>query len=478
MIESVKLSQIVPSKTNPRQNFDAEKLRKLTESIQEHGVLQPILVRPHLGDPLLSIIVAGERRFRAASAAGLEEIPVILRKMSDEEALEFQMIENLERDDLHPLEEARGYQQLIQKVKGYDVAKIATRIGRSVKYVYDRVKLLGLTKELQAGFLAGKFEAGQAILLARLKPEDQKRVADPDAGGLFQVEHTLFDPYDRNGDEQPVKAHSVREVQGWIDEHVKFQAHRDADPMLFPEAAEAVASGDKVVAITHNHFVRPEARDGKRVLSCRSWRRADGQHKSKPCDQAVTGMIVVGPGRGESFAVCTSRKKCRTHWGPEMRESKARAAGKGKKSRLQDSYEKDRERRELEQQHREVEAERWEKALPAIRKAVAEKVLMASARAQGLLGEIIFQDVKPQGWGVKVPTELPRGRTAEDLVRYAAFMVLADEMQEWNALESFPKRARALGIDAKKIVNLAAPKPKVQTPGKPVAGKKKVRRKK
>lgn len=322
---TLEMSYVQPSKTNPRRG--PGDLAELTESIGKHGVLQPILVRPiaSLTDEPRFEIVAGHRRFAAASGAGLNEIPALVRELDDQAALEIQVIENLDRSDLHALEEAHGYERLITLHK-YDVARIAARIGRSVQYVYDRVKLLKLIKPLQELFLEDKITAGHAIVLARLKSDDQKRLLDPSCDGLFQGEYLLWNP-DENTSEakgpfEGVKARSVRELQAWVDENVRFDA-KAADPVLFPETVAAVTDAPKVIPITHSHQIRPEAREG-RTYGPKAWERADGLKGSKTCEHSVIGFIAIGPGRGQSFAVCTAKEKCPTHWRTWQRERNKR----------------------------------------------------------------------------------------------------------------------------------------------------------
>lgn len=323
---TIPLSQISLSKTNPRRRRDEKLDAELAENVKRLGVLQPVLVRPVFGSTPKNgtpyELVAGSRRFAAAKAAGLTEIPAISRELSDVEALEVQVVENLQRADVHPLEEAEGYRQLSAK-PGYDVATVAERVGRSAKYVYDRMKLLALTKEAKHLFLDDRITAGHAILLARLKPVDQARAIE-DVDGLFQTEHMLWDPEDgasRNGSTKP---RSVRELQVWIDTNVRFDV-RDPDPMLFPETAEEIARAQKVVPITFANYIPPEARDGK-TFGPRSWKRADGLMKSKKCDLSTTGVVMIGLRRGEAFAVCVAKEKCTVHWGDEIRARKKRVA--------------------------------------------------------------------------------------------------------------------------------------------------------
>jgi ParB/RepB/Spo0J family partition protein len=167
--EFVKLNQLQPSKTNPRRHFEG--MEEMEESIRQHGVITPLLVRPVNG---YLEIVAGERRYRGAKAAKVESIPVRIREMDDDTALKLQVIENLQRKDVHYLDEGLGFQLL--RSKGYDVARIAVEISKSESYVHQRIKLSDLIEPAQKMCFENKMTAGHAILLARLRPEHQKEV--------------------------------------------------------------------------------------------------------------------------------------------------------------------------------------------------------------------------------------------------------------------------------------------------------------
>ena len=162
------LEQIVPSKTNPRKNFDESQMKELTASVKEKGILQPILVRPIGKNGTRKFeIVAGERRFRAAKELSLAEIPVIERELSDSEAMEIQVIENLQRADLHPLEEADSYKALMGK-NDYSADDLAVKVGKSKAYIYLRLKLLSLCATARANFLKNKLSLSVALLFARI----------------------------------------------------------------------------------------------------------------------------------------------------------------------------------------------------------------------------------------------------------------------------------------------------------------------
>jgi ParB family chromosome partitioning protein len=173
---------VKPNPRNPRHSFDADDLDDLTRSIREKGIVQPILVRP-LGAAANSYeIIAGERRWRAAQKAGLHEVPVIVHEASDKEALELAIIENVQRSDLNPLEEALGYHQLIDDY-GYQQGALADAIGKSRSHIANTLRLLKLPQSVQDYLRAGQLSAGHARALIN--------VADPEAAAKRIVEAGL-----------------------------------------------------------------------------------------------------------------------------------------------------------------------------------------------------------------------------------------------------------------------------------------------
>jgi len=148
-IQDIPLEKIRESRTNPRTQFDQAKLAELAENIRQHGVLQPILLRPlPEGEAGTYELVAGARRFRASKLAKRESIPATVRELTDAQALELQVIENVQRVDVHPLDEAQGYAALIElQPDTYTVESIAARVGRSPGYVNGRLRLIQLIPE-------------------------------------------------------------------------------------------------------------------------------------------------------------------------------------------------------------------------------------------------------------------------------------------------------------------------------------------
>jgi ParB/RepB/Spo0J family partition protein len=183
----IPLAAIAASKTNPRKRFDEAKLAELTESIRRLDVLQPILVRPVEHSAGSYELVAGERRFRAAVAAGLADIPATIRVLTDAEVLEVQVVENLQREDVHELEEAEGYERLLRCTHAngerYTVDEIAAKVGKSRSYVFARLKLCSLCPEARKAFYAGEIDASKALLIARIGHHDTQRQALKDVTG-------------------------------------------------------------------------------------------------------------------------------------------------------------------------------------------------------------------------------------------------------------------------------------------------------
>ena len=158
-------------KYQPRLDMRQETLQELADSIKAAGVLQPAVVRKRDVGFNAYELVAGERRWRAARLAGLETLPCVVRDLDDLTVLKIQTIENLQREDIHPLDEADGYARLIQRA-GYDVEHLAQEVGRSASYVYQRLKLKDLIPEARKRFIEGAIQAGHAILMARLQPPE------------------------------------------------------------------------------------------------------------------------------------------------------------------------------------------------------------------------------------------------------------------------------------------------------------------
>jgi ParB family chromosome partitioning protein len=174
-IHQVSLDSVVPSLLQPRKDFGREALQELIDSIREHGIIQPLIVRQTNGRYEL---IAGERRWRAAQEVGLTQVPVIIRTATDLEVLELSLIENLQRSDLNPIEEAQGYARLASEF-GMRQEEIALKVGRSRASVANSMRLLDLHPQIQIWLTQRLLSVGHAkVLLALKAPEDQLLVAE------------------------------------------------------------------------------------------------------------------------------------------------------------------------------------------------------------------------------------------------------------------------------------------------------------
>src|SRR5712691_8394577 len=184
---SVPISILVESATNPRKRFDEKNLEELAASMRAQGILAPLLVREM--DESKYEVVAGARRLRAAKLAELEKLPVRVVKLTDAEAIEAQCVENLQREDIHPLEEALGFKSLLELGEpAYTIATIASRAGKSEAYVYGRIRLADLIPPVAEAFLKYQITIGHALLIAKLPASQQQEAFSAAFRGLWTSE--------------------------------------------------------------------------------------------------------------------------------------------------------------------------------------------------------------------------------------------------------------------------------------------------
>lgn len=171
-VETLRITQIEPNKNQPRRKFDKEKIEALADSIKEHGVIQPIIVTRNKD---IFKIVAGERRWRAAKKAGLKEIPVVIRDYTEQEIAQIALIENLQRENLNPIEEALGYQTLMNK---YNMTQedVSVKIGKSRSAIANSVRLLALDEAIQSKLISGEISGGHARALLSIDNSELRAV--------------------------------------------------------------------------------------------------------------------------------------------------------------------------------------------------------------------------------------------------------------------------------------------------------------
>ena len=209
-LKLIRISDIQKNPYQPRKEFSKEKIQELAQSIKENGLIQPIIVRQ---SPVIGYeILAGERRYRASIAAGLSEVPVIIKKLSDQDMMVHSIIENLQREDLNPIEEAKAYQSLIEK--GYTHADIAAKMGKSRPYITNLVRLLTLPDFILNEVEAGKLSQAHARLLIQLPLKEQKnllnRIQKEDLS-VRQVEDLLKE--EKNKKKSKEKDHFIKEEE-------------------------------------------------------------------------------------------------------------------------------------------------------------------------------------------------------------------------------------------------------------------------
>jgi len=337
------LESIAPSKTNPRKHFDQGDLEELAKSIAEKGVIQPIVVRPHPQETikLRWEIVAGERRYRASRIAGASTILVIARDLDDKAMLEIQVIENLQRVDVHPLDEAIGFKQLME-LHGYTADTLAAKVGKSESYIYSRLKLDDLIPAIQKLFTTDMITAGHAILIARLSPDEQKQVIDKDNGLLWENNY-------RSDDNSVV---SVRGLAAAIKQELYLSLAKvpwktndtkllpaagpcttcpkrsGANPGLFAEIAEKDICTDRQC---YNQkldlFVARQMENGGLVKVSTDYNKKDVPadtlkygsyvdltYRNDACKFAQKAIITEGHTRGTTLFIC-SNKECPKHFG-------------------------------------------------------------------------------------------------------------------------------------------------------------------
>ena len=209
-LKLIRISDIQKNPYQPRKEFSKEKIEELAQSIKENGLIQPIIVRQ---SPVIGYeILAGERRYRASIAAGLSEVPVIIKKLSDQDMMIHSIIENLQREDLNPIEEAKAYQSLIDK--GYTHAEIAEKMGKSRPYITNLVRLLTLPDFILTEVEAGKLSQAHARLLIQLSTDEQKKILyriQTEDLSVRQVEHLLKE--EKNKKKSKEKNHFIKEEE-------------------------------------------------------------------------------------------------------------------------------------------------------------------------------------------------------------------------------------------------------------------------
>lgn len=334
----IPLEHITPSPTNPRKIFAEEALAELTESIKQAGVQTPILLRPiiesnEVGWPRYEI-VCGERRFRAAKLAGLMTIPAIVRDMEDGEAYQAQIIENLQREGLGPMEEAESYAKLANN--GMSTVDIAAKVGKAAPYVHQRLQLLKLVDKGQQALSSEKLTLGHAIEIAKLTPAEQKQALEYALASWRNVKLNELKEYIQREfrlelSKAPfsIKAGNLHPDAGPC---VDCSKRTGADKLLFSDVKQGDSCLDakcysvKVETIVHvrveelkktqdsapllsSFYTVPKGLP-KGVLGSASYHEI--YSKQDACESAIFGVLLDGSKRGQKLKICIN-PKCPKH---------------------------------------------------------------------------------------------------------------------------------------------------------------------
>jgi ParB family transcriptional regulator, chromosome partitioning protein len=349
-VQDIPLDRIRESASNPRRDFDEGKLKELAANIKVHGVLQAILVRPapDVTDGTYEL-VAGARRFRASRLAGKDTIPSAVRNLTDAECREIQLIENLQRADIHELDEGIGYRALMElKPDFYTVETIAAQVAKSPSYVKGRISLTELISSAQTAFYGGKLTVAHALELARLQPADQERALMECFPGHRSTASILKD--------RKAEALTVRQLRDWVDREIHLDLKNAPfdindpnlapaagpcstcpkrtgnNPLLFPEVRNKSICTDpacyrtKIQALVQARL-EPLMKEGQKPVQISSapyWQARskssdtlyEGQYRRAEregeCPHTQAAVIVDGREAGTILHVCAD-EECKTH---------------------------------------------------------------------------------------------------------------------------------------------------------------------
>jgi len=359
------------SPTNPRRSFSETSLDELTASVRRHGVLQPILVRPN-GEGF--VLIAGARRLRAAKLAGCETVPARVLELDDAAADEATIIENLHRENIHPLDEGVSYQRLVSA--GRTIEDIAAALGKSKGYVYQRISLTRLVPKVQDLLARDVLPLIYALKIAVVPAEQQEEA-------LAQCFRPLF----RDEEARRDQLEPLAQLTAWVEKTVRLNPRSEDTQVLLPALAEQVVSAEQerdasVLALSTLHFHTDKA-DPKPILA-KSWKPAEGKQR---CEHGRPGVIVLGDGQGTFLQVCIAKKQCQKHWG------RPKTAASGPTPDHTEQAEARRQQEEAWAKQR-AEQERWRKELrPRAVRLIAERT--AKLGWSPMLLRLLLEDIRP-----------------------------------------------------------------------------------
>lgn len=354
----IKVSEAKQSPTNTKGRTEGKAFDELVASIKEKGVLQPVLARPMIGGGKIGKyeVVAGNRRLAAAREAGLEEIPAQIVDMTDAEAMEAQIVENLQRSDIHPMDEGHAYRNLIEASK-MEVVAVAAKVGKSESYVKQRLYLTNLEPKAEASYRKGEINDGHAVLIAKLGSADQEKAlkAATDRYNVMTVKE-LKEWIDANVytslDNQPwIKDAEMMKVVGECKECEPNRAS------LFGAVKEGACTDTKCWNRKMEAYVAHRVKTEKLVKVSDSYGKHDGmigkgdyvliaKRGKDGCENVETAIVAEGSTRGQTFNICRTptckdHGRAKSHYGltPKEKAERKKEAAKEKAKQEKESAE-------------------------------------------------------------------------------------------------------------------------------------------
>jgi len=458
-IRMIPIGDVQESPMNTRTHFSQAGLNELETSIRAVGILTPLLARHRKGGGFE--LASGHRRLRAAEAAGLIEIPLRVMQLTDLQLLEILTIDNLQREDVSPIEEAQGYQAL-QKAdaKLYTVAAIAAKVGKTESYIYRRLKLLTLEEDLQDALAEGRLSMGHAEALCRLTAKQRKEAQDL---ALIWMESPLFDGEVDAIEHTAANLAPLHDLQRFMRQSTHFdplgEDTRHFQPELVQELDEAPADSvndtSRVIELSDDPMVRSRLGVGPNdptPLPPSKWRQV--KTAKDRCAFVVRGVITHG-GPARVLDVCAN-KKCAKHFDQPKPASKsiASAAAKGAPAKPagKPSW-------QIEEEKHEAARKEWAALKPHAKKALVEYLKTQKLDLRVVLERLIDEDLLDD-YGVKL--------TKDTLPLCAALAVIGDPWSRWNFLEAVKPFKFNIGSVEQK---LKAEQKKAAVPAKKAAKK-------
>lgn len=351
------IRELFDSALQPRRRFNEAKLQQLAASIRAKGVIEPLVVRPRIAGGYE--IVAGHRRVRAAMLAGVESVPCVIRVLTDAQALEVMLIENGQREDVHPLDEADGYHQLRELDATCTPDVIAARIGVHVSHVYRRLRLRDLVAEVRDVFSRDEITAAHAERLARLTPDQQPRAL----AACFYDD--LLNDAAADGRGRDLKA--VAHLDTWIRQNTRIELSHPDTQHYFPEIAGANQTGADAPAATLLELSESDTPgwslgENHRALPRGAW--VEIPKGRKRCPKATRGVIVHG-GMPRILIVCADAA-CARHFPPKPEAPPVEASS--------DSQPVRRSARDARMARSDAQRKAWQQQRPAVMQALAAHV--------------------------------------------------------------------------------------------------------